>query len=89
MIIKGRLSDYKVEWNPSGWSYAVPCVYVRSRIPIIGLKRWKLVYTGEGKGILGVERMGPELMEGWFDKTVYAYEEYKTEWDAFNKKATD
>ena len=81
MKIKGKKEEYDVMWSPHGWSYAVPVVYGRRKVPLLPFMRWKKVWTGSAKGSNDAEKMHPEPMKKWFQDAVDDYEKYVEAWE--------
>lgn len=83
MIIKGEREEYKVQWRPSGWSYAVPVLRVKRIIPYLPFRvtYWKEVWEGSGRGLIGVEKMLPSDMKEWYRSAIKSYEKYAEEWE--------
>lgn len=79
MIIKGKLGEYNVCWERSGWSYAVPIVYVRKKFSIFSY--WSKAWEGKCKTAKTASQLTPKPMVEWFNEAVYDYEKYVAEWE--------
>ena len=88
MIIKGKRGEYKVQWSPSVWPFAVPIVRVKIIIPYLPFKimYWKKVWEGSSRGRIGAEKMLPKEMKEWFQYAVNSYEIYADAWDMDNSQ---
>lgn len=84
MIIDGELNQYKVKWESSGWSYAVPIVKVKKKIPLLPFSVWRKVWEGSSVGIIEAEKKLPDDMKRWYQNAVDRYERYIKAWDGIS-----
>lgn len=81
MIIKGNLADYKVTWEESGWSYAIPVVKVKKKVFGLPFRYWSKVWEGGSKPRLSAEHALPSEITDWFERSVERYENYLIAWE--------
>jgi len=80
MIINTETREYKVLRQEEGWSWAVPRVYVRKKIPLLPLSRWVSVWKGRPVAALSARKYLPAEMARWFRAAIKEYENYEQEW---------
>ena len=80
MIIRGSVNEYRVKWQPAGFSYAVPVVRIKKKIPFLPMSRWIKVWEGGAKPYLSAEKALPDEIREWFKGAVNEYEQYEEKW---------
>lgn len=73
---------YAVQWEPHGYSYAIPMVYkpVLKTFLFFEWTTLKRVWKGPTRCCLQAEKMLPPKMIEWFKQAVIEYENYIEEW---------
>jgi hypothetical protein len=83
--IKGELSDYYVDWEPRGWSYAVPIV--KKEVKLFGFfPHKKFLWRGPSKPHIHAEKLHPKEIIEWYTRAVQEYEEYVKAWSSSEQK---
>lgn len=71
--------QYKCVIKQTGWSYAVPYLYVLRR-SWFGFVCWTCVFEGDSDSLKSAERMHKQSVINWVIKTVEQYEDYEDSW---------